>query len=371
MKKVIRCVDYTDKKQYNKFIRDTENICYVDARTGAQGKLSVVLKNVNSNLSPYNYFDILGDDENALSKAFSYLLSIDKDCFFSFMHLLGIKLKNTSANFAKYKIEIQRKRESGITDIEITDEKKNHVIVECKIKNGKVQKQRTQYNNEFINNCDKYLCLLTEIYDSNIQTEGDVKVISISWYDIITMLNTKDFLSKEFVVNFIKFAERNYKMNNIKEILIQGLSNDEEEKRYNEYCIYRRNLTFGSPLYFAPYFSKMKDKNNYGIKSLSKILGIITATESGICNYISEFEKFTEDKSLIEKWKKGIKIVNSKNDQTLYTYYFLRKELEFKNPLVKDGGIQKGRGKNWIAANIPQNRCVSFSDFLKHIPELM
>lgn len=27
-------------------------------------------------------FDILGNDENALSKAFSYLISIDKDCFF-------------------------------------------------------------------------------------------------------------------------------------------------------------------------------------------------------------------------------------------------------------------------------------------------
>ena len=160
-------------------------------------------------------------------------------------------------------------------------------------------------------------------------------------------------------------------MNNIKEILIQGLSNDEEEKRYNDYCIYRRKLTFGSPLYFAPYFSKMKYKNNYGIKSLSKILGIITATTSDIVNYVSEFEKFTDDKALIEKWKSGIKLNNTKKDQTLYTYYFLRKEMDFKSPLIKDGGIEKGRGKNWIAANIPQNRSVSFSEFLKHIPELM
>lgn len=215
------------------------------------------------------------------------------------------------------------------------------------------------------------MCLLTEVYDSNIQMEGDVKVITLSWYDIITVFNTKSFLSKEIVVNFIKFAERNYKMNNIKEILIQGLSNDEEEKRYNDYCIYRRNLTFGSPLYFAPYFSKMKYKNNYGIKSLSKILGIITATTSDIVNYVSEFEKFTDDKALIEKWKSGIKLNNTEKDQTLYTYYFLRKEMDFKSPLIKDGGIAKGRGKNWIAANIPQNRCVSFSEFLKHIPELM
>lgn len=331
----------------------------------------MILKNTNANESPYNYFDILGNDENALSKAFSYLISIDKDCFFCFIKLLGIKLSNSLLNFSKFRIEIQRKREAGITDIEITDEEKIHIIVECKIKQGKVRRQRTQYNKEFTKNCGKYLCLLTEVYDSNIQMEGDVKVITLSWYDIITVFNTKDFLSKEIVVNFIKFAERNYKMNNIKEILIQGLSNDEEEKRYNDYCIYRRKLTFGSPLYFAPYFSKMKYKNNYGIKSLSKILGIITATTSDIVNYVSEFEKFTDDKALIEKWKSGIKLNNTKKDQTLYTYYFLRKEMDFKSPLIKDGGIEKGRGKNWIAANIPQNRCVSFSEFLKHIPELM
>lgn len=291
--------------------------------------------------------------------------------FFCFIKLLGIKLSNSLLNFSKFRIEIQRKREAGITDIETTDEEKIHIIVECKIKQGKVRRQITQYNKEFTKNCGKYLCLLTEVYDSNIQMEGDVKVITLSWYDIITVFNTKDFLSKEIVVNFIKFAERNYKMNNIKEILIQGLSNDEEEKRYNDYCIYRRKLTFGSPLYFAPYFSKMKYKNNYGIKSLSKILGIITATTSDIVNYVSEFEKFTDDKALIEKWKSGIKLNNTKKDQTLYTYYFLRKEMDFKSPLIKDGGIEKGRGKNWIAANIPQNRCVSFSEFLKHIPELM
>ena len=294
-----------------------------------------------------------------------------KIVFFCFIKLLGIKLSNSLLNFSKFRIEIQRKREAGITDIEITDEEKIHIIVECKIKQGKVRRQRTQYNKEFTKNCGKYLCLLTEVYDSNIQMEGDVKVITLSWYDIITVFNTKDFLSKEIVVNFIKFAERNYKMNNIKEILIQGLSNDEEEKRYNDYCIYRRKLTFGSPLYFAPYFSKMKYKNNYGIKSLSKILGIITATTSDIVNYVSEFEKFTDDKALIKKWKSGIKLNNTKKDQTLYTYYFLRKEMDFKSPLIKDGGIEKGRGKNWIAANIPQNRCVSFSEFLKHIPELM
>ena len=223
----------------------------------------MILKNTNSRQSPYNYFDILGNDENALSKAFSYLLSIDKDCFFKFMKKLGIKIHNTQDNYNKFRIEIQKKREAGITDIEITDGKTYHIIVECKIKNGKVTNQRTQYNKEFIKGCRKILCLLTEVYDSNFQKEKDVEVISISWLDIINDLNNQEFLSKDIVNNFLKFAVRNYKMNNVKEILIQDLSKDDEIRRYNDYCIYRRDLTFGSPLYFAPYFTKSKDKNNY------------------------------------------------------------------------------------------------------------
>ena len=32
-------------------------------------------------------------------------------------------------------------------------------------------------------------------------------------------------------------------------------------------------------------------------------------------------------------------------------------------------GIEKGRGKNWIAAAVPPNRCVSFKEFTKRIVE--
>ena len=103
---------------------------------------------------------------------------------------------------------------------------------------------------------------------------------------------------------------------------------------------------------------------------MSKILGIITAKPSDISNYVDEFEKFTKNNELIQKWKEGIEI-NNNSDNDLYTYYFLEKQFDFKNPLVKDGGIKKGRGKDWICAYISKNRCVSFPDFLKHIPELM
>jgi hypothetical protein len=59
----------------------------------------------------------------------------------------------------------------------------------------------------------------------------------------------------------------------------------------------------------------------------------------------------------------GIKLDND-NKQTLYTFYFLDEPLSFKSPLKKDGGIKKGLGENWIAANNPRNRCVSFTDFI-------
>ena len=109
------------------------------------------------------------------------------------------------------------------------------MIVDCKINQGKVRRQRTQCNKEFTKNCGKYLCLLTELYDSNIQMESDVKVITLSWYDIITVFNSKDFLSKEIIVNFIKFAERNYKMN---KIIAKNIRNNYcYNIRYSELCI--------------------------------------------------------------------------------------------------------------------------------------
>ena len=51
------------------------------------------------------------------------------------------------------------------------------------------------------------------------------------------------------------------------------------------------------------------------------------------------------------------------------TFYFLDTPVKFKIPLQKDGGIKKGRGKGWIAASIPKNRCVSFSMFCKKLAE--
>lgn len=73
MKKVIRCVDYTDKKQYNKFIRDTENICSTDA-FGARGKMNkntqyeILAKEIFEELHRVDGFSNINIQHNVLLK---------------------------------------------------------------------------------------------------------------------------------------------------------------------------------------------------------------------------------------------------------------------------------------------------------------
>jgi hypothetical protein len=330
----------------------------------------MILKRTETQKTSYNLLDLLGADENALSKAFAFLIASDKDCYFQFLQHLDIRIKNTEKNFKQANITIQKKRKEGITDIEINQADKYHVIVECKIGKGKVNKQRTQYLPSFDKNTQhKILCILTQERDTNKQIENDVTIRNTSWLEIIELYNNKHFLHKQLVSDFLKFATKNYKMRELKEILIQGLGDQTEIKRFNQFNVYRRDQTFGTPIYFAPYFNRGSEQIE-GITKLSKILGILTFKPVDVENYRSDLESFSKDKNIVDLWMQGIKL-GKDNKNTIYTYYFLDEPLTFTNPLKKDGGIKKGRGKNWIAANIPRNRCVSFTDFIKHIPELM
>ena len=335
----------------------------------------MVLKNINTNSTTFSTLDLLGSDEVALSKAFAFLLSQDRYCYFQFLRFIGVKTKNTVNNYFNSNITIEKKRKEGRTDIELADGIKYHVIIECKIKKGRAVKQRTQYLTAFNERVEKkVLCFLTQERDTHKQIPKDVTVLNIRWIDIIELYNNRAFTDKAIVSEFLKYTTKNYKMKELKEILIQGLGDDTEIKRFEKYGVYRRDLTFGAPIYFAPYFNRNSGKM-VGISNLSKILGILSFKSSEIENIRPDLESFTSDKSQIENWIKGIKLKGkfdkkSKRD-TIYTYYFLDDPLSFKNALVKDGGIKKGRGKNWIAANIPKNRCVTFAEFIKHIPELM
>jgi PD-(D/E)XK nuclease superfamily len=330
----------------------------------------MILKRPETHKTTYNLLDLLGTDEVALSKAFSYLLATDSESFFRFLRFLGVPIKNTLTNYKSASIITEKKRKEGRTDIELSQEGKYHIIVECKIGKGKAVKQRTQYLTAFNKEAQtKILCILTQERDTNKQIEKDVTIRNTSWLEIIELFNNKNFTRKPIVSDFLKFATKNYKMRELKEILIQDLSDQIEIRRFKEFRIYRRDQTFGTPIYFAPYFNRGSEETE-GITKLSRIMGILTFKPDDIENFRSDLESFTTNKATVDKWINGIQLGNESKDFT-YTYYFLDEPLTFKTPLKKDGGREKGRGKDWIAAMIPPNRCVSFTDFLKHIPELM
>ncbi|WP_367915907.1 hypothetical protein [Leadbetterella sp. DM7] len=330
----------------------------------------MILKRTENQKTTYNVLDLLGANEVALSKAFAFLLASDRDCYFHFLRFLGISVKSTLKNYQSASIEIEKKRKEGRTDIEFFHNSKYHVITECKISNGKAIKQRTQYLSAFDKPVQtKILCILTQERDTNKQIEKDIIVKNTSWLEIIELFNKKELVQKEIVSDFLKFATKNYKMKELKEILIQDLKDQNEIRRFKEFGIYRRGQTFGTPIYFAPYFNRGSGEIE-GITKLSKILGTLTFKPEDIENFRSDLESFAPNKETVDRWMEGIGLGND-NKESIYSYYFLDEPLTFKTPLKKDGGREKGRGKDWIAAMIPPNRCVSFADFIKHIPELM
>ena len=69
-------------------------------------------------------------------------------------------------------------------------------------------------------------------------------------------------------------------------LLVQDIGNNNEIKRFRDFQVYRRDVVFGSPLYFAPYFTKNAgQKEGEGICYLSKILGILSLNPKNIENY--------------------------------------------------------------------------------------
>lgn len=331
----------------------------------------MLLKIEKTDKSYLSIFDILGSDENALSKAFAYLLACKKDIYFDFIKFLGLGYTKSSKHYRNVRIEVQRKREEGITDIELFYENEYHVIIECKIAKGKITRQRRQYIPSFQKYVKKkLLCFLTQERDNNLLDEKDVRVRYVSWLEITHLLDKKiyrDDKEDQRILDFLKFAQRNYNMKAIKEILVQDIK-DAEKARFQKYNLYRRDVTIGNPLYFAPYFTKSEGaENGDGIFYLSKILGILTIAASEIDNYKDELKNFTANQTLIEKWLVGIR--HDIKTTGKMTYYFLEEPLHLNSPLKKSSKRKESKG--WIANYIPKNRCVSFEEFIKHIPELM
>jgi hypothetical protein len=327
------------------------------------------IKNTGLDRSALIPFDLLGTDEVGLSKAFAYTLGKEPSALYSFLHFIGLKTNHTKANFQNISIETERVRDEGRTDIEIKQARKFHVIIECKVRSSKVHTQRTQYLNSFDNVPQKVLCFITREHDFKKQLHNDIQIHNLGWIDIINLFDNKLFLKNKAVQDFSKFAMKGFKMKEQKEILVQDLGDPNEIKRFREFQVYRRDVISGSPLYFSPYFTRSANQpEGGGLSYLSKILGILTVSPKDILNFKDDLSKFAGNPNLVEKWIAGVKLDKKENEKT-FTYFFLAEPLRLNVPLIKDGTNKKGRGKNWIAAMIPKNRCVTFEEFTRRLME--
>tara|TARA_B100001059_G_scaffold213111_1_gene228715 strand:- start:335 stop:1327 length:993 start_codon:yes stop_codon:yes gene_type:complete len=326
------------------------------------------IKKLGSPKSVITLFDLLGNDETALSKAFAFVLGKEKDAFKGFLKFIGVTKRITDSSFRQVSIKTEKRRNEGRTDIEIEIGNETHIIIEAKIRKNRVRQQRTQYLTAFNETAkEKVLVFLTQERDSNKQVAEDVKIINTSWLDLTGLYDQKKFIDNELVFQFLRYVSKNYKMNEQKEILIQDLSDKTELERYRQYNLYRRDQTFGTPLYFAPYFTRSASQpEGEGISYLSKILGVLTLIPKEIDNYEIDLRRFKNDNKIVDKWIKGVKLNSAEITEAL-TYYFLDEPVTINNNLLKDGGNKKGRGKNWIAAMIPKNRCVTFEEFVRRM----
>ena len=93
-------------------------------------------------------------------------------------------------------------------------------------------------------------------------------------------------------------------------------------------------------------------------------MGVLTVKPENVKSFEDELRDFADgNEKLVTKWLNGI----GADTQDSFTYYFLADPVCWDKPLRKDGGREKGRGKGWIAAMIPKNRCVTFEEFTRRI----
>ncbi len=342
-------------------------------------------------------FDLLGYKETSLCKAFAFLLAKDKQSFIAILrNIFNIRYSTKYWDTANITIE-DHYNNIGRTDIDIqlaelfearlkTD---HHIIIEAKIAKNRLQIDQNQkylacFDND-LPTTKKHLCFVTNALSSNRITKNqtDVSISYVSWADIIYYLdrikNKSDILHQ-----FLYYYDKGYKMKNTKEVLVQDLKHESEIKRFIEYGVYIRDAQSGTPLYFAPHFTKdaeyIPETKRGGIFYFSEVCGVITGTKDIINSKVCKdlLRKFATEltcdenqkNETIEKWKKGIKlkIENTQNIKTSeYSIYLLGETIELKHPFHKDGGIKEGRGKNWIAAAISKNRCIPFKEFIRRM----
>jgi len=152
----------------------------------------MIIKDSYCTKSNITEFELLGNDEIALSKAFSYLLSTNFNFFIIFLKSLGIKNFRIEKYF-KTKISIETVHPWGRTDIEIESDD-FQIIIECKISNNKLIRQKTQYNNVFKANKTNFICFITEEVQTELNTNDDIHILYFSWFEILNMIEKPDLI---------------------------------------------------------------------------------------------------------------------------------------------------------------------------------
>lgn len=332
----------------------------------------MILKHQDCVATHVTPFDLLGNDETALSKAFAYVLAKERSSLFAFLRYLGIHTQDTTKNYRATTVETEHSRRGGRgrTDIEILKSRAYHIIVECKVGTGKVAAQRTKYLGCFADVPHRVMCFITQVRDTNKEKCNGIIIRHLSWLDVLDLFEKSRLQANPLVRQFMSYAIRTHKMKAQKEILVQDLSNPIELLRWKKYGVYRRDVTFGTPLYFAPYFTRSVATDiGTGMKYLSPVLGVLTLNPRHVREYLTDIQSFTNDKQKVQKWIQGVELVNRGHQGEEYTFYFLGDPVDLPRPLLKDGAVKKGRGKNWIAGMIPKNRCVTFAEVVRRLKE--
>lgn len=333
-----------------------------------------------------NFFYLFGEKETNLTKAFAYVLASNRILLFSFLRSMAIQVNNTDANFRSIEIRTEKSyKEEGRTDIEIKLPGTFHLIIEAKIGNNRVLGQYNQYIPVLESSLEpvKVMCFISQINEHRHTNTPGIVVKNINWLSVDSMLEDEKVLQDQLVRNFQKYLRRFFKMKTQKEILIQDLGVESEILKYRNNNMYRRDVIFGSPLYFCPYFSRASNQlEGEGASYISRVLGIISSkiTDIDAQSIRDDLQIFCQDfeqekqTELLQKWTAGIDKYISEEQKLPeeekgkdYSFYFLDNPVRLPGKALKDFGKQPGRGRDWIAAMIPKNRCVSFTDLLTHL----
>jgi len=315
-------------------------------------------------------YDLLGNDEKALTKAFAHLLANSETAFKLFMKEI-LKTKVPRNLHQSLKVEIEKHHDDGRTDIELSTDD-FHVIIEGKINYGDIKSQWTQYEGRFsIQTSQKYFVAITSLPIAFEVLLKDLKVHKTTWKDIYQVLGNNS-KNEELIELFISFYERKYLIMLQKEILVQDLGVESQIDLLKEHLIYKRDKVSGIPLYFAPYITKRTGQEP-GIDKLYKVLGVLF-TKTDDPEWLKRVELFLNDnpelkdyKFLFGKWLDGLAkfskdLTEFSEERDGFNIYFLDEPVELPGKIKKGAALMK---------QLPKNFSMSFKELFIHLNNLM